>query len=67
MRWNHVWENDNITVKEDNFDKSVIFETNSGGLIPTYVTLHLTKNEIEELIGALMSVKRNLLRTEYPL
>lgn len=48
----HVLENENISIRVDNKDKMTTIETNSSGLLASYVSVRLNENEIEELIEA---------------
>lgn len=49
MAWTTLYETDRMDIRLDLDAKQVLMELGSGGLVPSYVTLHLDTNEIEAL------------------
>jgi hypothetical protein len=60
MTWIPIYESEQIMVVVDDENKNVIFEVNSGGYRPKYVTVHYSKEGLEELISALINAKEAL-------
>lgn len=57
MPWTTLYETDRMDIRLDRAAKQLLMEFNSGGLVPSYVTLHLNVQEIEELERVLQQAR----------
>jgi hypothetical protein len=58
LAWKNVLDKEFVQVKADIAGQTVILEVNDGGITPSYVTVHLQVEELDELIAALLEAKR---------
>jgi hypothetical protein len=58
MAWVNMLDREQLSVKLDDKDETALLEINDGGITPTYVTIRLHENEIDELIEALQRIKQ---------
>ena len=69
MAWTTLYETDRMDIRLDRGAKQVLMEFNSGGLVPSYVTLHLNPDEVEALEQVLRQARQLLaeMRSDVPL
>lgn len=60
MAWKPIFENEHISLIVDEEKQSAMFEVNSGGYTPRYVTLHWNEQELSELIQVLQAAQSSL-------
>jgi hypothetical protein len=57
MVWQSILDKEQINIKVDLEDREAIIEVNDGGISPTYVTVRIQDQEIDEWIAALQQIK----------
>ncbi|MDF2717040.1 MAG: hypothetical protein K0R28_3965 [Paenibacillus sp.] len=58
MMWQNLLSGERIEVRYDKSDKTAMLEVNDGGLVPSYMTLRLDADELDELLAALREARR---------
>ena len=53
MKWVTLYEEDQISIRMDEEDSSLILEVNDGGFAPDYVTVRLDRSNARMLLAAL--------------
>ena len=65
MAWENILRKENLEIRCDKVDKNIILEVNNGGISCEYITLHMGKNEVDELIQALTAAKEKVFPNFY--
>jgi hypothetical protein len=63
VAWKPIYENEQVSLIVDEDKQNLMFEVNSGGYTPRYVTLHWNESELAELIQALQNAQQSLKGT----